>query len=69
MMMYPDDERCLEILKEEQSFPNIIEHCKQVQRVALTIFDALRQPHNVCVQMVFFSSLSLFFLTTFVDDA
>ena len=48
MTLYPSDAQCLQILRDENTFPNIIQHCQQVQRVALTIFDALKKPHPVC---------------------
>ena len=67
---YPDDERCVEILKEEQTFPNIIDHCKQVQHVALTIFDALNKPHNVCpiLAPLLFLFVSLLFFDDYVNS-
>lgn len=48
MTLHPSDAQCLQILRDENTFPNIIQHCQQVQRVALTIFDALKKPHPVC---------------------
>ena len=49
MALFPSDAQCLQILRDENNFPNIIQHCQQVQRVTLTIFDALKKPHTVCL--------------------
>lgn len=45
-MKYPSDEECIALLHETGTFPNIIEHCRAVQAVALGIYDGLAPEHR-----------------------